>query len=65
MKTTAPCRFCQDRELGCHATCEKYIAFKDERNAYLEDEYKRKQIISMSAERKNRAIYSKMREKKK
>lgn len=25
-----PCLNCEDRILGCHSTCEKYIAYKNE-----------------------------------
>ena len=28
---SSPCFECPDRVLGCHGTCEKYKAFKDER----------------------------------
>jgi len=28
---TAPCKDCPDRTVGCHASCEKYIAFAAER----------------------------------
>lgn len=24
----APCKDCEDRELGCHSKCEKYIEYK-------------------------------------
>lgn len=30
---TAPCKNCKDRYLGCHSECEKYIAYKDDRQA--------------------------------
>lgn len=26
----APCRDCKDRHVGCHARCERYIAFNEE-----------------------------------
>lgn len=26
-----PCQNCESREVGCHATCERYKAFKGER----------------------------------
>lgn len=26
MKTKFPCKDCKDRNLGCHAICEKYLA---------------------------------------
>ena len=25
-----PCRGCEDREIGCHSKCERYLAAKDE-----------------------------------
>ena len=28
----APCKDCPDRKQGCHSTCEKYIAFRKERD---------------------------------
>ena len=27
----SPCKDCADRICGCHSTCEKYMAFADER----------------------------------
>ena len=26
----SPCKDCVDRQVGCHSTCEKYIAFRKE-----------------------------------
>lgn len=26
-----PCQNCKSREVGCHAACEKYMTFKEER----------------------------------
>ena len=31
MKPMPPCKDCEDRELGCHSTCEKYIEFTKEK----------------------------------
>ena len=28
----APCKDCPDRKQGCHSACEKYIAFRKERD---------------------------------
>ena len=28
-----PCKDCPDRVLGCHKTCEKYLAFREEVDA--------------------------------
>jgi hypothetical protein len=38
-----PCYDCQDREVGCHARCEKYIAWADERNRQNEEKMKEKE----------------------
>lgn len=45
----APCKNCPDRQLGCHSTCEKYIAF---------DKY-RKEILAKkdAANREKQDIY--------
>ena len=32
----APCLNCQNIFLGCHDTCEKYLAFRKERDIYNE-----------------------------
>lgn len=26
---TSPCKDCEEREVGCHSTCEKYIEYKE------------------------------------
>ena len=28
VKTMTPCRDCQDRHIGCHGTCTRYLMFK-------------------------------------
>ena len=33
---TAPCKDCPDRVLGCHSSCDKYKAFREERDRELE-----------------------------
>ena len=38
MKTDNPCRYCEDRTVGCHSTCKKYKDWKEEDKA-------RKQLI--------------------
>lgn len=30
---TPPCKDCKDRETGCHIVCERYRAFREEREA--------------------------------
>lgn len=38
MKIIAPCKGCEDKELYCHSTCERYLDFvkkKDEEKAMI------------------------------
>ena len=32
----APCLFCDERELGCHVTCDKYRKYAKEQKKYRE-----------------------------
>ena len=32
MKVNGPCFNCPDRHIGCHGKCERYAAWKEERN---------------------------------
>lgn len=36
MIPTAPCLDCPDRYLGCHDTCEKYLAYRKEQDIFNE-----------------------------
>ena len=31
----APCKDCENRVLHCHSTCEKYLAFRQEKDSIL------------------------------
>lgn len=31
-----PCKGCTEREMGCHIVCERYLAFRKEREAAYE-----------------------------
>jgi hypothetical protein len=46
------CKNCEKRTLGCHATCESYLKFKEERVKMLEE--KRKQSILDGYDCKNK-----------
>lgn len=35
-KADGPCKGCQDRHVGCHSTCLKYIDWKQERQVLLD-----------------------------
>ena len=56
----APCKNCQDRVLGCHASCPDYIAFRtykdEERTRYNE---KKRDEWLYTSERK--AMFAKMK----
>ena len=32
----APCKNCEKRKLGCHATCEEYLAYKERHQVYAD-----------------------------
>ena len=44
----APCRFCGDRKIGCHARCEKYLEFRQERDKLAEKTRQEKLKYDMS-----------------
>lgn len=46
MIKTAPCKDCEDRELGCHSKCEKYIEYKKYSNLKREEIIKESRIKS-------------------
>ena len=42
----APCKDCEDRELGCHEKCDRYLAYRQEieerkPNGYADYDYNR------------------------
>ncbi len=61
----APCKDCEERVLGCHASCERYLSFKKEadlirakvvKQNFL-DRFKRDQIAKWRARQKyNRKV---------
>lgn len=51
---TAPCKGCEYRHLHCHASCEKYAAYVNERHGYQEQKRKDAQLIEYIQKCKNR-----------
>lgn len=57
-----PCYKCEDRYVGCHGECEKYIAFRSERESIYEKrrkdvavrEYQSAQMVANWKRRKKR-----------
>ena len=41
----APCKNCQDRELGCHGKCEKYISFCNENEKIKQMRFKEQEDL--------------------
>lgn len=44
MRYKSPCQFCEDREIGCHSKCEKYIAFQNDIASIREERLKQLKI---------------------
>ena len=49
-----PCKGCEYRHLHCHATCEKYVAYVNERHSYHTQKQNESQIAEyvMSRQKK-------------
>lgn len=55
---TAPCKDCQKRELGCHATCEAYLAYHAERVKIYTEQQTRDRINLPQSPKKIKQINS-------
>lgn len=44
MKTKSECHGCKDRHQGCHAECEKYLKYRQERDEEIKKRYEQTQI---------------------
>ena len=49
----APCKDCEYRHLHCHADCDKYAAYVNERREYLAKRKENAVILEYIKERKN------------
>ena len=47
MKLT-PCKDCKDRKVGCHAVCQKYISWQNERKELQKKQQKENVYIKSS-----------------
>lgn len=66
MNVVVPCKGCEERKIGCHARCGKYLDFrklKDEQNAYERKERSREYCPLSGKEERDR-FYDKMRHRK-
>ena len=66
-KPRQPCtKECQDRKVGCGATCEKWLAYEKAKFAYYEKkqlDYERA-VIQTEAERKQKREYYRKRRRR-
>ena len=60
----APCVRCDERRVGCHAECERYLSWSAEHRAARETEYKKQIVKHYKNERSMRLRRWKMRRKK-
>lgn len=58
MITDAPCKGCEDRSLGCHATCSKYIEYAKYAEEQREKRHERQKVVDglYATQRKTSAI---------
>lgn len=48
-RPAAPCNHCPDRHISCHGKCEKYNAFRKEREEYLKFVHEKKNYLDADA----------------
>ena len=63
MRKTPCVKDCPDRTPGCHAKCEKYLAWKAEREELLERMYKDSVYLDGKKKQRDRFFY-RMKNKK-
>lgn len=61
----APCKDCLDRHQGCHSECEKYIAFRKERDELNELKHQENEKYYGRFAKYNRALAKRYEENKK
>lgn len=45
-RTKAPCKDCEERFVGCHGTCEKFLEYSKIHQAELERDYKERHLTN-------------------
>jgi ribosomal protein S4 len=58
----APCKDCPDRKVGCHSTCKKYLAFRQERIELNKKIYKQKEAEYAEFSRYMKALKEKQKQ---
>ena len=58
-----PCRNCEDRHIGCHGTCEKYIDWKEKHIESKRKKFEQKQTeyqyMAVASMRKAKRLHKK------
>ena len=57
MRRTPCIKECESRQTGCHATCEKYLEWKAEREQLLKQMHKENRMWVNDAKEKQRQRY--------
>ena len=54
----APCRCCEDRSLGCHASCSKYIEYAKYQEEQRQKRHERQRVVDdmFATQRKSNVI---------
>lgn len=55
---SAPCQDCKDRKLLCHDSCEKYQAYKDEREAYCKARSTHRVVLSYPVKKRENLVFT-------
>ena len=59
------CRFCQERYVGCHSTCEKYKQERAELDRQLKDKYVKEELFRHNKSQTCRRAVDKAKKQKK
>lgn len=46
-----PCRYCEDRHTGCHASCERYAGYDAERKAISKARFEQLELDTLQVDR--------------
>lgn len=59
----APCRDCEKRTVGCHASCEQYQAFRRYREAVKAEQYRQRETAEYFIDSARKQAQKKRRKK--
>lgn len=62
VKKKAPCKGCQDRHVGCHGKCDRYLAFRKEADRLREERLVQRKISDYITEADSKRSYTERRQ---